>query len=139
MIQVAIQAKPRFGLIQLEQARFTPHETLPVLEQRFPGAELVFLFGADVVKHIAEWPNVADLAGRVTLLIALRANKLEITEKRLRTLCQVTGQVFRYEILQSKSQNTSSSGIRSKLRTHESTADVPPMVMRYIHTHRLYR
>jgi nicotinate-nucleotide adenylyltransferase len=72
MIEVAIQDDTRLGLIKLEQARFTPYETLPVLQQRFPNAEIVLLFGDDVLRHIADWPRIAELADSVRLLIATR-------------------------------------------------------------------
>lgn len=139
MIDAAIRDDARLGLIKLEQARFTVHETLPVLEQRFPGADLVFLFGDDVVKHLADWPHVTDLALRVRLLVALRREKYQVLEQTFRTLESVTGRMFRYELITSKEPSLSSSLVRRELKARTLTTGAPPQVVSYIREHRLYR
>lgn len=139
MIESAIHGEPKLGIIRLEQARFTVQDTLPVIEQRFPGVELVFLFGDDVIWHLADWPNVSDLVSRVSLLVAIRQDSYPAVERRLTVLASTTGRAFRYEIIPSPAAGISSSLIRQNLKRHETPRDVPDSVSAYMHRHRLYR
>lgn len=141
MIQVAIQDNPKLGVIQLEHARFTPHETLPILTRRFPGTQLVLLFGDDVMSHIASWPHIDELVGGVELLVALRDDTSEAgIHQRFRTLAEVSGLNFSYKISQVAHTTVSSSDVRLRLRNGEQPTDVvPAAVMAYIRKTRLYR
>jgi nicotinate-nucleotide adenylyltransferase len=139
MIEHAIAQESQFGAIKLEQARFTPHETMPVLQERFRGAQLVLLFGDDVITHIAGWPQVHELIESVELLVAVRHhNQASLTERFL-TLKQVSGLDFRYQLVDPGHAMTSSSRVRAQLRGGEHPTGVDQAVWRYIKQSRLYR
>src|SRR5688572_27140829 len=51
MVELAIAKEPALGSIILDHARFSVRQTLPVLQARFEGSEIVFLMGDDMLAH----------------------------------------------------------------------------------------
>ena len=140
MVEAAIDSHPQLGVIHLKQARFTPHETLPVLRRRFPSADITLLFGDDVLTHIASWPLVEELVGSVELLIATRSGSHTEIERKFETLSSVSGLQFAYRIIDAPHNHVSSSTVRGQLRSgHKQVKYLPPAVADYIRKHRLYR
>lgn len=140
MINLAIQDNAKLGLIRLEQARFSVHETLPVLFERFPTAEITLLFGDDVIKHIVEWPHIEELVDGVSLLIAVREEQAEVTIRHFETLAQVSGLHFNFEITSVPLVTVSSSKIRRELKRSSDVAQaaLSEGVARYISDNGLY-
>src|SRR3990167_415541 len=99
MVQLAVAKEPRFGVIVLEQARFTAEETLPVLRARFVGYKLVLLFGDDVVAHMAGWPHIEALIQSTELMIASRHENTKELEATLQSLQKTRNIVFTYQIV----------------------------------------
>jgi nicotinic acid mononucleotide adenylyltransferase len=56
MLNRAVKPYPEFKVLELVDVSFSVERTLPKLRQLFPDAELVFLFGSDVVAGLADWP-----------------------------------------------------------------------------------
>lgn len=138
MVQLATSDNPRFGTIILEQARFTPHETLPLLKARFPGHKLVLLFGDDVVSHIASWPHVDDLVSSVELMIASRQQNTDALIATINTLQNTRNLKFKYKIVYPDRQDVASSTIRLQLKRNQATVGLPISVENYIHKNRIY-
>lgn len=138
MVRLAIEHEPHFGMIILEQARFTMYETLPVLHARFPGHTLVLLFGDDVVDHIASWTNIEALVYDVELLIASRHKEVEDLKTKLNMLQQVTNIKFNWQIVYPARENISSSVIRRELKRHQKVTSVPAVVQNYLKKNKLY-
>jgi nicotinate (nicotinamide) nucleotide adenylyltransferase len=138
MIELAIQTNKNLGLIKLEQARFTPHETVPILHARFPEAEITLLFGDDVLHHIADWPRVEELVRRIQLLIATRHGDHTTIHRQLNDLAATQGLSFNYKLAETHSIHSSSQA-RKAIRQNAATAMIPDAVGRYIRMHRLYR
>lgn len=138
MVQLAIKKEPRLGTIVLEQARFTPHETLPVLQARFKGYQVVLLFGDDVIKHIADWPNVEAIVSASELLIACRQQDTKQLKTSLKVLEETRNLKFKYTIVESQFGSATSSTIRLRLKQDKPVADVPKPVLSYIAKHKLY-
>lgn len=138
MVQLAIADEPRLGTIVLEQARFTVHETLPVLQARFKGYQLVLLFGDDVINHIADWPHVDALIFATELLIASRVSDEKKLQETFKTLEQTRNLTFRRSIVHPNQQQVASSRIRLSLKRREQASGVPQQVLDYIKSHRLY-
>lgn len=137
MVQMAVASKPRMGTILLEQARFTIHETLPVLQARFGGYKLVLLFGDDVISHISNWPHIDSLVGSADLLIASRHENITKLEATMQSMQQVRNLKFNYKIMQLH-EPVASSVIRLQLKRHEKADGLPTSVMNYINKHKLY-
>jgi nicotinate-nucleotide adenylyltransferase len=138
MVQLAVADKPRFGTIVLEQARFTPNETLPVLQARFAGYKLVLLFGDDVVAHIAHWPHVESLVQAADLMIASRHKDTGALEATLQTLQTTRNLQFHYRIVQPKQEAVTSSKIRLHIKRGQPATGISPAVESYIRKNQLY-
>ena len=138
MVDLAIADQPKFGQIVLKQARFTIHETLPVLQARFPNHQLLLLFGDDVISHVAHWPHVQELADAVTLLVASRWRDKTELEAAFKTLQQTRSLHFHYEIIQVNQPEVASSRIRLALKNKKTSTELLPSIADYIHKHRLY-
>src|SRR5690606_15274090 len=116
MINLVVADRGKLGSIKLEQARFTPHETLPVLQERFHGHQIVLLFGDDVIDHIAQWPHVAELVTSVELLVAVRRHDREKLTNTFRILRETSGLAFRYTLVEPEQTMAASQTIRQELR-----------------------
>jgi nicotinate-nucleotide adenylyltransferase len=138
MVQLAIQDHESMGSIILEQARFTPHETLPVLQNRFKGYQLVLLFGDDVITHIAHWPHIRELVNSVGLMIAARHGDEANLALTFQTIEATQNLTFNYQFIDPKCPDIASSNIRLQLKKRQQPAEIPEAVWRYIRSHRLY-
>lgn len=142
MVQIAVADEPKFGVIELKQARFTPHETVPTLRQLFKGAELYLLIGDDVLNHmvnyIAGWPNIDYLMENMVFIIAAREHQIPEIESSLQILKKTTTKDFRYQIISDNLPNFSSKQLRPELRRGNSPAGIPSKVLEYIKQNKLY-
>ena len=141
MAQLAAKNHPGLGVIHLNQAKFTSHETLPILKARFADSELVLLFGDDVmahmIDHLTEWPHVEALAESASLLIAARHHNVTELAERLKDLRRY-GVSFNFEFIEGKYEFQSSSQIRASLKRGETPKYLPQVVAAYIKTNKLY-
>lgn len=138
MVQLAVAKDPRFGTILLEQARFTPNETLPVLQSRFAGYKLVLLFGDDVIKHIADWPHIDTIIKNCELLIASRLHDKDELLSTIKTLQKTRNMKLNYKIVHPEKQHISSSQIRLDIKHGLQPAGLDLEIQNYIKRHRLY-
>lgn len=142
MVKLAIAHNNAFSVIDLQQPKFTPLDTLPILQARFDGYEIVLLFGDDVIKnmvdHIADWPHLDDLANTVRLIIATRQDNRRDIKEGLNLLDNEYGLRFRYMFVDPYKKNTSSSQIRRALKASLPVEGLPEGVLRYIRAHSLY-
>lgn len=138
MVQLAIKDHPGMGSIMLEQARFTPHETLPVLQNRFKGYQLVLLFGDDVITHIAHWPHVEELVSSVELMIAARQNDEANLNHMFKSFETARHLYFAYQFVDPQCSHISSTKIREQLKKRLQPPDLPEGIWSYIRSHRLY-
>jgi nicotinate-nucleotide adenylyltransferase len=138
MVQLAIKKHPDFSSIVLEQARFTPHETLPVLEARFKGAELFMLMGEDMLDHLADWPHVDSLIHAVTFVVGARHRSEREVRRIIQALQKTRGLSLKAEVFHAADSEVASSKIRTALRKGQTSSQIEPAVQRYIQKHQLY-
>ncbi|MDB5163572.1 MAG: Cytidyltransferase-related protein [Candidatus Saccharibacteria bacterium] len=138
MVGLATRHNPQFGSIVLEQTQFTPHQTLPLLKNRFKHAELYMLMGEDMLKHLADWPHVDELVEAVHLIVGSRQNTPAQVRRALQAINATRGLNFAYTVIDAKHSQLSSSQVKAHLRAGNITADVQPAVADYIHKHHLY-
>lgn len=138
MVELAIKQHTSLGLIILNQARFTAHETLPVLQARFRGAELYVLMGEDMLDHLADWPHVAELIQAVHFVIGIRRRTETDVRETLAALQKTRGLRLVYSIFQAEASRVSSSSVRSALRKGKTIQTVPEAVLTYIAKEQLY-
>ncbi len=138
MVQLAVADEPRFGTIVLEQARFTPHQTLPVLQARFASYKLVLLFGDDVVSHMASWPHVDSLVKDAELMIASRHQDISGLKATIQNLQITRNLSFEYQIVQPGKEEVTSSKIRLGIRHGKQVSGLMTEVSAYITKNKLY-
>lgn len=142
MAQLAVADEPNFGVIELKQARFTPHETVPVLQQLFHNSQLYLMLGDDVLNHlinyIAGWPSIDYLADGMIFLVASRGNTSSEIKASMRTLQETTAKKFRYQIINKALPSISSKQLRPALRRGQRPSGMPSPVLDYIHANQLY-
>ena len=136
MLNRAVKPYPEFGVLELVDVSFSVGRTLPYLQQRFLGDELVFLFGSDVVAGLADWPNAAELLSSGELVVGLRFKDDRETVHRL-----VEG--WRYQpkavtIFESYAPEVSSGKVRAALRRRQQAEGLLKSVERYSNRNWLY-
>ena len=137
MVRLAVKDEPALGTIILEQDRFTPHETMPLLKARFVDAELHMLMGDDMLLHLGDWPHVDTLLKNSRFIVGVRTDE-EAARNRLHTIERTRGLKFDHLIFKSAQPQVSSSKIRAGLRKGELPEAVPVAVQKYIRRHGLY-
>lgn len=137
MVQLAVADDLQLGVIILEQPRFTPHDTLPLLKARFQGAKLHMLMGDDMLKHLGDWPHVEQLVSAIHFIIGVRGDHGEAIN-RIKAIERARGVNFQYQIFSSTLSGVSSSSVKNSLRKKGRSDDVPPNVLAYIKEQGLY-
>lgn len=82
MVSLAIEGEPAFELSRAEIEREGPTysvDTLRALHGQYPGAELVFLLGADALRDLPHWHEPAELIELARLGVAARGDDLMST------------------------------------------------------------
>ena len=136
MVKQAIKPHPQFDVMELVDVSFSVERTLPYLQKQFPGDELVFLFGSDVVPVLSEWPNAERLLSDAELVIGLRSKDDGETLKRI--IADWPHQPKAVTMFASYAPDVSSGGVREALRKRQPAAGVLTSVERYSDHHWLY-
>lgn len=137
MVKLALEQEPQLGVIVLEQQRFTPHETLPVLQARFKGAELIMLIGEDMLTHMASWPHIDELITGISFVVGVRENTTDV-QHHIRTIEKTRGVTFRYDMFKTDLSGESSSKVRAKIRRGQTPGGLHLDVLTYIQLNGLY-
>jgi nicotinate (nicotinamide) nucleotide adenylyltransferase len=137
MVKLAIENELRFGLIVLEQARFSVLETLPLLISRFKGSQINLLLGEDVAAHLVDWPHIDELINSVHFVIGIRNNKTDLNN-HIKTIEKTRGLSFNYTTFKTRLSKINSSEIRLALRQGQNPGGLDPKVATYIKKHGLY-
>ncbi len=137
MIRLGIESYPKLKLLLLDDEVFTVSYTLPKLQSRFEGSELVFLMGSDIVHGFTyRWDGLKELLQNVSLAVGLRADdETEYTSEIIETIAREYGVHANYKIIKAPRMNLTSTKVRSGTHTIE---DVHPKVADYIKSKRLY-
>lgn len=140
MITIAIQDYNQLGSVVLNQARFTPRETMPVLLERFKGAELYMLMGDDLLDHFAssDWPHIEELVQNIKFIIGVRKYDEKQINSMIKTLEQVKGLKIKYKLFYPTKYEISSSQIKSGIKRRHNYEHVDPRVADYIRANGLY-
>lgn len=139
MVQLAIKDQQDLGAIQLDQARFSVHETWPILNARFEGSEVYMLLGSDVAARLASWPNIGLFARSVPkFVIALRSQSSRDVTAMLETLVQTKNIPLRYGLQSSDYQAHNSTDIRLAIKHGKNPQGLHPDVRLYITKNGLY-
>lgn len=139
MVRIAITDYEQFGVVVLDQTRFTVHETWPLLVARFIGAELYMLLGSDVAERLASWPHIDELVKTAPhFVVALRGAQKQDTEEMIQTMQRTTKVKLDYSLLDPDYATYSSTRIRLSLKRGHIPRSISPSVVDYIKHHKLY-
>ena len=132
MLRLAVRPHRKVSLLTLDEDRFTTEHTLPVLQKRFAGAELVLLLGSDVVRTFGfRWPQLDKLLTSVSLAISLRAGE---SEADMRLFLESLGKPVRATIVAGPHAHVSATEVRSG-----NLQGIEPIVREYIEQNALYQ
>ena len=136
MITRAAKPHPQFGVLELVDVSFSVNRTLPHLEKEFPGDQLVFLIGSDLLKQLPNWPNSERLLKDCELVIGVRDGDEIEKLKDMIDSWEVKPKAA--TIFVSYAPHVSSSKIRNALRRRQSTQGLLKSVASYSNKHWLY-
>lgn len=139
MVSIAISEYDKLGMIILEQARFTPEQTMPVLRERFQGVELCMLMGDDVLDHFVHWRDVDTLVNSLTFVVGIRRHDKKHIGEIAKTIRETTGHRLHYETFAPTQYKISSSVVKKAIRSKDDYGDLDPNVADYIKTNKLYK
>ena len=133
MVRLLVEDDPRFAVspveIQKGGVSFTV-DTLTILSAEWPGAELFWLVGADVVGSFGKWREPERIVRLATVVVMERAGESP-------NLAAIPGSPRSVE---TRRVDISSTEIRQRVREGKSIRGfVPDAVAAYIATERLYR
>ena len=139
MMEMAIADNPAFSVCRVDLDRPGPHfttDTLALLQQDYPEAELFFLMGGDSLAQFVSWRDPGGIVCRAQLAVMQRPGHTP----DLQTLEQaVPGIANRLVWLDVPHLNLASSDLRRRVQESLPLRYlVPPSVETYIREHRLY-
>jgi nicotinate-nucleotide adenylyltransferase len=139
MVEAAIGNNPDFSLSRVDLDRPGPHytaDTLTLLQEAYPEAELFFLIGGDSLAQLAAWHDPADIVQQARLAVMPRPGwetNLEELERTVPGVCE------RLIWLDTPSLDIAASDLRRRARQGLPLRYLlPPAVEAYIRKHRLY-
>jgi len=136
MLKAAVRPHPKLQVLETDDVSFTTQRTLPRLQKRFDGAQLVLLVGSDVVPHMASWPRIERLLLQTELVIGLRK---DTPDKEALTSIMDTWLVKPTTVyIDSQAPDVSSGRIREALRAGRYVKGLLRSVARYSDRHWLY-
>ncbi len=136
MLRRALEPHNQFDVLERVDVSFSVERTLPALKKQFAGAELVFLFGSDVVPSLNGWAHSDRLLKAGELVIGLRA---KTDRKRLKQIIEAWPvQPKAVTVFPSYAPTVSSGRIRQALRLRQPTDGLLASVERYSDRNWLY-
>lgn len=139
MVQLAINGDPVFGSIILDQDRFSAHHTLPILKERFKGAQLFMLMGDDMLHHLGSWPHIDELLADVGFIVGLRKDSWSQAEAYLKAIEQARNLKLNYKIFTAEHSEFASSKIRLAYKRGKPAMGLDRRVRAYIDKTGLYK
>lgn len=141
MLQNALADAPGFRLSDAEISRPGPHyaaDTLSILRQRYPEAQLVYLIGGDSLKNLPTWHQPQTVLARCDLLGVMQRPGETIDLSSLEAALPGLRQKLRF--VEAPLLEIASSQIRARIRRGgHFRYYLPKAVYDYIQSQQLYR
>lgn len=136
MLRRALAPHPQLQVLELVDVNFSIERTLPALQQRFDGQELVFLFGSDILPGLPDWPHVERLLESSELVIGIRSQDTAASARA--TIADWPLQPKLLTMFPSFAPEVSSGIIREALRKRRAVPGLLTSVERYSDRNWLY-
>lgn len=132
MLRLAVRPHRKLSVLALPDTQFTAQQTLPQLQAKYPGAQLVMLLGSDVVQTFGfRWPGLDTLLQSVELAISTRAGE---SESALREFLDTLDQPFTATFVNGPHAHLSATEVRKG-----NLQGIEPLVRDYIEQNQLYQ
>lgn len=140
MVAATIAGRPQYEISRVDVDRPGPHwaaDTVALLSQERPGAELVYLMGSDSLRDLPNWGRPRELLAKANLGVLRRPG----AEANLIALeAQLPGILDRVAFVSAPSFDVSSHSVRQRVAAGEAIHSlVPPGVGDIIQARGLYR
>lgn len=141
MLQKVLSYHPVFELSRLEIDRPGPHytiDTVRLLAQQEPSAEIILLIGGDSLRDLPGWRFAADLVAAVSKIGVMRrpGGSADLNELE----AKLPGAAEKIKFIDALLQSVSSRELRRRIAAGEIYRYyVPPEVYEYIEANHLYR
>ena len=140
MVAAAIAGQTSFELSRVDVDRAGPHwavDTVALLAQRHPGAEMVYLMGGDSLRDLPSWGRPNEFLATARLGVLRRPGDRVDLEALEKFLPGISGRV---DFIEAAPDAAASYDIRRRVRDGLPVDDLlPPDVADYIRAHALYR
>jgi nicotinate-nucleotide adenylyltransferase len=139
MLHIAVEDNPAFAVSDVEVARPGPSytvETLRLLREQHPSAELLFLTGTDAVRDLPKWREPEEILSLARFLVAARpgVDRAEVLHALPDTWEE------RISFIEMQELDISSTYLRERIREGQSVRYLlPRAVEQFIAAHGLYR
>lgn len=141
LLRAALDGNPAFELSPVDIDRPPPHyalDTMQILRQLYPGAELIYLLGGDSLRDLPVWHLPLDFVAACDALGVMRRPGDAVDLFRLEQ--QLPGIGSRLRFIRAPLLEISSSDIRRRIRQNRTFRYfLPPAVYDLIQERRLYR
>jgi len=141
MLKLCVANEARFEISYAEINRPGPHytvDTLRLLKEEFPQAELTLLMGGDSLRDFPRWREPAAILGLVARLGVMRRPAADPQLKELEANLQ--GAAQKVQFIEALMQELSSHELRRRIASGgEYRCYLPPAVYEYIEAQGLYR
>lgn len=144
MLELAVRGNAAFEVCTFEVEKkglsYT-HETVKHFRKLYPSAELFFLLGLDLLKHLHEWKDFEFLRRNVRFIVGRRKGyALHLTQAMRRRLGEDFAEELSRRIFSIPGMEISSTGVKSRIARGSSIKYiVPEKVEEYIYENGLYR
>lgn len=136
MLKRAAKPYSKFHVLDLEDISFTIERTLPKLQKRFRGSQVVFLFGSDVVTTMPSWPKANNLLRNSEIIVGVREG--QNIQELVQTLNSWREQPTAWHVFESFAADVSSNNVREALRKRSYARGLLTSVARYANRNWLY-
>lgn len=136
MLHRASRPHQRFGVLEMPDVNFSVQRTIPRLKKKFPKAQLVFLFGSDVVRTIPSWDLSQQMLAESEIVVGLREGS--DVETLQTDIDSWPTQPKACRLVASYAPGVSSGTIREALRKREYARGLLASVHHYSERHWLY-
>jgi nicotinate-nucleotide adenylyltransferase len=136
MLKRASKPHNKLDVIELEDISFSMERTLPKLQKRFSGKQLVFLFGSDAAQQLPGWPKAGNLLKASELVVGVRKDS---SPEHIRQ--DIQGWPLKPKklyVFESYAADVSSHKIREALRARRYVSGLLASVARYANRNWLY-
>ena len=136
MIRRALRPYATMHVLETNEKNFTVQKTSMHLRRQFPDAELVFLFGSDVAKHITSWPHGKKMLQEHEVCVVLRGG--DTLDQVLKIRDENDLDSDRFWIVEGTHHEVSSSSIRAAMAINRKAHGLLKSVYLYARREWLY-